>query len=175
VDLFWHPAVGEPNPPASQSHSGAAMKIVSFVECRQRDVIERILRHCRLWQGPFRTLPSAREAPARPSQVLEPRCALELFVDPELVAAEAGQSDTHRSRELQTMHLAQIWCLSPFPFGRSSFPRRADCVSGCLPCWFLSWRSTESFSDLSSGAPRGKRASRLRREPPWQIGHFVRR
>jgi hypothetical protein len=74
------------------------MNIVSFIECRQRDVIERILRHCGLWQG---SLPDQRPRIARSSQVLEPWCALELVLDPELVAAEAVQSDTHGSRELQ--------------------------------------------------------------------------
>jgi hypothetical protein len=53
------------------------MKIVSFIECRQRDVTELILRHWGLWQGSLRTLVGARETPARPWQVLEPRCALE--------------------------------------------------------------------------------------------------
>ena len=42
--------------PLACPHCGAAMKIVSFIECRQRDVIERILRQCGLWEGPFRTL-----------------------------------------------------------------------------------------------------------------------
>ena len=32
------------------------MKIISFIERRQQDVIERILRHCGLWEGPLRTL-----------------------------------------------------------------------------------------------------------------------
>ena len=27
------------------------MKIVSFIECRQADVIERIFHHCGLWEG----------------------------------------------------------------------------------------------------------------------------
>jgi len=33
-----------------------AMKISSFIERRQKEVIERILRHCGLWEGPLRTL-----------------------------------------------------------------------------------------------------------------------
>ena len=31
---------------------GGAMKVISFIERRQQDVIERILRHCGLWEGP---------------------------------------------------------------------------------------------------------------------------
>lgn len=46
---------------------GGPMKIIGFIECRQQEVIERILRHCGLWEGPIRTLASAR-APPRPSQ-----------------------------------------------------------------------------------------------------------
>ncbi len=87
--------------PLACPHCGAAMKIVSFIECRQRDVIERILRHCGLWEGPLRTLASARGPPGRTPQVPEPQCDLELVLDPEFVAAEAVQSETHRSRELQ--------------------------------------------------------------------------
>ncbi len=64
-------------------------------------VIERILRHCGLWEGPLRTLASARGRPGRPSQVPEPRCDLELVLEPEFLAAEAIPSETHRSRELQ--------------------------------------------------------------------------
>jgi hypothetical protein len=31
------------------------MKIVTFIERCQGDVIERILRHCGQWEGPIRT------------------------------------------------------------------------------------------------------------------------
>jgi hypothetical protein len=75
---------------------------------RSEHVIERILRHCGLWEGPLRTLASARGPPGRTPQVPEPRCDLELVLDPEFMAAESefmaaelGQSGTHRSRELQ--------------------------------------------------------------------------
>jgi hypothetical protein len=71
--------------PLKCPHCGAAMKIVSFIECRQRDVIERILRHCGLWESPLRTLASARGPPGRTAQVPEPRCDLELVLDPEFL------------------------------------------------------------------------------------------
>ena len=29
---------------------GGTMKIIAFIEAHQRDVIRRILEHCRLWQ-----------------------------------------------------------------------------------------------------------------------------
>jgi hypothetical protein len=34
---------------------GGEMEIISFIERGQRPVIERILRHCGLWEGPIRT------------------------------------------------------------------------------------------------------------------------
>jgi hypothetical protein len=42
---------------------GCRMKIIGFIERRQHDVIERILRHCGLWEGPLRTLASPRAPP----------------------------------------------------------------------------------------------------------------
>ncbi|MDA0842004.1 MAG: transposase, partial [Planctomycetota bacterium] len=42
---------------------GGQMKIVSFIERRQADVIEQILRHCGVWVGPLRTNASARAPP----------------------------------------------------------------------------------------------------------------
>jgi hypothetical protein len=45
------------------SKCGAAMKIIAFIERRQAEVVEKILRHCGLWE----------EAPARdPPPVSEP-------------------------------------------------------------------------------------------------------
>ena len=37
------------------------MKIIAFIEPHQTEVIEKILRHCRLWEeGPARAPPSAK-------------------------------------------------------------------------------------------------------------------
>jgi hypothetical protein len=36
--------------PLTCEHCDGQMKVVSFIEPPQRDVIERILRHCGLWQ-----------------------------------------------------------------------------------------------------------------------------
>ena len=41
------------------------MKIISFIETHQREVIEKILRHCGLWEGPLRTLANPRAPPKR--------------------------------------------------------------------------------------------------------------
>jgi len=39
--------------PLSCPQCGGEMKVVSFIESRQDEVIEKILRHCGLWQAPF--------------------------------------------------------------------------------------------------------------------------
>jgi hypothetical protein len=46
--------------PLQCPHCGGQMKIIGFIERRQHEVIEKILRHCGLWDGPIRTLASAR-------------------------------------------------------------------------------------------------------------------
>ena len=65
---------------------GVVMKIISFIERCQRDVVERILRHCGLWEGPIHALASARSTPHKPSNqdCDEPR-ELQLVLDPELL------------------------------------------------------------------------------------------
>ena len=61
------------------------MKIISFIERSQRDVVERILRHCGLWEGPLRTLANARAPPdAAERDPNEPR-ELQLVLDPEFL------------------------------------------------------------------------------------------
>ncbi len=64
---------------------GSRMKIISFIERRQRDVVEKILRHCGLWEGPLRTLATARAPPKAGDsdrEPAEPR-ELQLVLDPE--------------------------------------------------------------------------------------------
>ena len=65
------------------------MRIISFIEARQQDVIEKILRHCGLWEGHLRTLAAARPPPcggkrAASDERPEPR----LVLDPEYGAPE---------------------------------------------------------------------------------------
>ena len=66
---------------------GAEMRIIAFIERCQRDVVEKILRHCGLWEGPLRTLPTARGPPntkASDRDASEPR-ELQLVLDPEFL------------------------------------------------------------------------------------------
>ena len=59
------------------------MKIISFIEHRQQDVIERILRRCGLWERPLCTLANSRAPPRQAeSDPDEPR-ELHLVLDPE--------------------------------------------------------------------------------------------
>ena len=62
------------------------MKIISFIESRQRDVIEKILRHCGLWEGSLRTLPHSRgPPPGRAEGAANPPRELQLVLDPEFL------------------------------------------------------------------------------------------
>jgi len=70
---------------------GERMRVIRFIESRQRDVIEKILRekilrHCGLWEGPLRTLSTARGPPSSDSEATanEPR-ELQLVLDPEFL------------------------------------------------------------------------------------------
>ncbi len=64
---------------------GGAMKIISFIERRQRDVIERILRHCGLWEGAIRTLANARGPPKGSERDPDEPRELQLVLDPEFL------------------------------------------------------------------------------------------
>jgi len=71
------------------------MKIISFIERRQHELIERILRHCGLWEGPIRTLASPRAPPA--TTVAD----LELVPDPDFLESQRHDSPPGHSCELQ--------------------------------------------------------------------------
>ena len=64
---------------------GGTMKIISFIERGQQDVVERILRHCGLWEGPIRTLAGARAPPQRSAP---PPDEPEFVMDPEFLESE---------------------------------------------------------------------------------------
>ena len=71
--------------PLECSQCGSRMKVISFIERRQRDVVEKILLHCGLWEGPLRTLATARSPPNAADSdrdACEPR-ELQLVLDPE--------------------------------------------------------------------------------------------
>ncbi len=65
---------------AARCESSASSK------ARQLDVVEKILRHLGLWEGPLRTLPKVRAPPkaAATGTAWEPR-ELQLVLDPEFL------------------------------------------------------------------------------------------
>jgi len=64
------------------------MKILSFISPRQRDVIDKILTHCGLWEHSSRAPPLEDRGPARPQGLGQLRYVSDLqFVD-ELAPAE---------------------------------------------------------------------------------------
>ena len=74
---------------------GGRMKIISFIERRQHDVIECILRNCGLWEGPIRTLASPRAPPVTTVGDLE------LVPDPDFLESQRHEHQPLHSRELQ--------------------------------------------------------------------------
>ena len=61
---------------------GTAMKILSFISPRQRDVIDKILTHCGLWEHSSRAPPLEDRGPARPQGLGQLRYVSDLqFVD----------------------------------------------------------------------------------------------
>ena len=66
---------------------GSRMKVISFIERSQQDVVEKILRHSGVWEGPLRTLATARSPPTAKDAYrdsAEPR-ELQLVLDPEFL------------------------------------------------------------------------------------------
>ena len=80
---------------------GGQMKIVSFIERRQADVIERILRHRGLWEGPLRTNASARAPPESSARISSVPADPQFVPDPEYLESEYRESRGEASRELQ--------------------------------------------------------------------------
>ena len=83
-------------------HTKFACQFISFIERSQQDVVERILRHCGLWEGPIRTLASARAPPhivERNSFRLPP--TRHSVPDPEFLESEYLDRQTDAARELQ--------------------------------------------------------------------------
>ena len=58
---------------------------VSFIERRQQGVIERIQRHCGLWEGPLRTLAHPRTPPTPTEPDGDQPRELQLVLDPEFL------------------------------------------------------------------------------------------
>ena len=80
---------------------GGTMKIVSFIERSQGDVIERILRHCGLWEGSIRTLANPRAPPGSSRRATNAPNELERVLDAEFLESERLEAQLAESRELQ--------------------------------------------------------------------------
>ena len=79
---------------------GGRMKILSFIERCGGDVIEKILRHCGLWEGPLRT--SARpRPPPQSSHHASTQHDLDFVPDTEFLESEYGGSRAEATRECQ--------------------------------------------------------------------------
>ena len=76
------------------------MKIISFIERRQAEVIERILRHCGLWEGPLRTLATARAPPAPAPSPVKPG-ELELVLNDEFLKYQRRENQKNEPGKLQ--------------------------------------------------------------------------
>ena len=87
--------------PLECPHCGGTMKIISFIERCQADVIERILRHCGLWEGPIRTNAGPRAPPDRSHRApSEPR-DIQFVPDPDFLESEYRETEAEASHELQ--------------------------------------------------------------------------
>ncbi|MGI9474711.1 MAG: transposase [Rubripirellula sp.] len=86
---------------------GGQMKIVSFIEGCQGDVIERILRHCSLWEGPLRTSSGARGPPQQPARAT-PQHDLQFVPEPEYRQDECFDSDGRQSQTEGTGELQLV-------------------------------------------------------------------
>ena len=74
---FWRPVIHDTV--SEFLKCGATMKIIAFIEARQTGVIEAILRHNGLWQGP-----APRAPPAFPMPAAQPS-ALTVEMDPDYI------------------------------------------------------------------------------------------
>jgi hypothetical protein len=77
------------------------MKVISFIEGRQQELIERILRDCSLWEAPIRTLANSRGPPMKARGATAAACELEFVPDPEFLEFQRVDSQPVNSRELQ--------------------------------------------------------------------------
>jgi hypothetical protein len=88
---------------------GGRMKIISFIERRQHEVIEKILRHCGLWEGPIRTLASARAPPRGGARrAADAAGELELVPDAEFLESQRLESQPSQPREPKSRELQLV-------------------------------------------------------------------
>jgi len=84
--------------PLKCTKCGGQMRIVSFIEARQEEVIRRILEHCGLWHGPPHRLPPPRPPPQRRRR--PPPCEVQLLLDPEFAVEPPPSSSREAGRHL---------------------------------------------------------------------------
>ncbi|MDB4540255.1 hypothetical protein N9250_01065 [bacterium] len=77
------------------------MKLISLIERRQTDVIERILRHCGLWLGLIRTHASPRAPPTAQQSLPTAPSEFEWVPDGEFLEVQVPETQLEASRELQ--------------------------------------------------------------------------
>jgi hypothetical protein len=72
-----------------------------FIERNQQEIIERILRHCGLWEGPIRTLATARAPPLVCTLSSSELGELELVTDDEFLEFQRRENQEDQRVELQ--------------------------------------------------------------------------
>ena len=87
---------------------GGQMKIVSFIERCQGDVIEQILRHCSLWEGPIRTGAGPRAPPGQSHRVSAELLDPQFVPDPEYLESESRKSGSRKFRADVTRKLQLV-------------------------------------------------------------------
>jgi hypothetical protein len=68
------------------------MKIISFIEARQDDIIEKTLRHCGQWRDPPPRATPKLSSPSRPQGIVPQR-------DPGFTLEPDGESLEHSRRQ----------------------------------------------------------------------------
>lgn len=80
---------------------GGQMKIISFIERRQADVIERVLRQWGLWEGPLHTLANPRAPPHAAERTPSAPHKLECVPDSKYLEDDFRTTDSEASRQLR--------------------------------------------------------------------------
>jgi len=93
--------------PLKCAKCGGQMRVISFIEARQEEVIRRILEHCGLWLGPLPGLPPTRPPPVQKRP--PPPRDVQLVLDPEFAQEPAisGSSPPGRHMVLDPQYLAE--------------------------------------------------------------------
>ena len=143
--------------PLSCPKCGATMRIIAFIERHQTDVIEKILRHCGLWeQSPARDPPCRRSGwrSRAKGQAKEDewggraafRCVVRL---PQAVASLAGQSNPVSTPDLRRRRCGGL----PTRLGIPRRPLPADAGRGRRGHWSIltKFPCNSALNTLSAG------------------------